>query len=90
MTPGSNHPDDVTDTVTETIGSSADAEASDLDEDCSPNRVCRNARAFSFDGFAEEGGDVQAAWRETLAREGKLDPSGESIRDLVLGPPTSS
>ena len=91
MTPGSDH----TEAVTETIWSSAerspaDAETGDIDEDCSPTRVCRNARAFSFDGFAEEGGDVQAAWRETLVREGKLGPSGESIRDLVFGPPPSS
>ena len=100
MTPGSDHTEAVTETVTETIWSSAerssaerspaDADASDIDEDCSPNRVCRNARSFSFDGFAEEGGDVQAAWRATLVREGKLGPSGESIRDLVFGPPTSS
>ncbi len=94
MTPGSDHTDAVTDAMTDTIWSSerssADAEASGIDEDCSPNRVCRNARAFSFDGFAEEGGDVPAAWRETLAREGKLNTSGESVRDLVFGPPTSS
>ena len=86
MTPGSDHTDDVTDTM----WSSADTETSSLDEDCNPNRVCRNARAFSFDGFAEEGGDVPAAWRETLAREGKLNTTGDSIRDLVFGPPTSS
>ena len=86
MTPGSDHTDDVTDTM----WSPADTEASSLDEDCNPNRVCRNARAFSFDGFAEEGDDVPAAWRETLAREGKLNTSGDSIRDLVFGPPTSS
>lgn len=61
-----------------------------LDEDCSPTRVCRNARDFSFDGFSEEGGDVQTAWRSTLAREGKLGGSAESIRDLVLGRPSSS
>ena len=86
MTPGSDHTDDATDTM----WSPADTEVSSLDEDCNPNRVCRNARAFSFDGFAEEGGDVPAAWRETLAREGKLNTSGDSIRDLVFGPPTSS
>ena len=94
MTPGSDHTDGVPEAVTDTIWSSerssADVEASGIDEDCSPNRVCRNARSFSFDGFAEEGGDVQAAWRATLVREGKLGPSGESIRDLVFGPPTSS
>ncbi len=86
MTPGSDHTDDVTDTM----WSSADIGASTLDEDCNPNRICRNARDFGFDGFAEEGGDVAAAWRETLAREGKLNTSGDSIRDLVLGSPTSS
>lgn len=86
MSPGSDHTHD----VTETMWSSADGEANVLDEDCNPNRVCRNAKAFSFEGFAEEGGDVPAAWRETLAREGKLNTSGESIRDLVLGPPTST
>jgi len=61
-----------------------------VDEDCSPTRVCRNARDFSFDGFTEEGGDLQAGWRDTLAREGKLSGSAESIRDLVLGRPPSS
>ena len=86
MTLGSDHTADVTDTM----WSPADAVASSLHEDCNPNRVCRNAQAFSFDGFAEEGGDVSAAWRETLAREGKLNPTGDSIRDLVFGPPTSS
>jgi hypothetical protein len=86
MTSGSDHTQDVTDMM----WSSPDTETSGLDEDCNPNRVCRNAQAVGFDGFAEEGGDVKAAWRETLVREGKLNPSTESIRDLVLGPPTSS
>lgn len=70
---------------------SADADLDSApDEDCSPTRVCRNAREFSFDGFAEDGADLQDAWRETLAREGKLQRSATSIRDLVFGPPTSS
>ncbi len=86
MTVDSDHADDVTDTM----WSPAHTAGSSLHEDCNPNRVCRNARDFSFDGFAEEGGDVAAAWRETLAREGKLNTSGGSIRDLVLGSPTSS
>ena len=61
----------------------------DFDEDCSPTRVCRNARAFSFDGFAEDGEDLQTAWRERLAREGKLSGSAESVRDLILGQTTT-
>jgi hypothetical protein len=56
-----------------------------FDEDCSPTRVCRNAREFSFDGIATEGRDLSTAWRERLEREGKLNRSAESIRDLVLG-----
>lgn len=56
-----------------------------FDEDCSPTRVCRNAREFSFDGIAAEGADLKTAWRDTLEREGKLRTSAESIRDLVLG-----
>jgi hypothetical protein len=64
--------------------------AVDLDEECSPTRVCRNARDFSFDGFADEGGDLQAAWRDTLAREGKLGGTADSIRNLVLGCQPSS
>jgi hypothetical protein len=39
-----------------------------------------------FDDFAsDEGGDLSAAWRARLEREGKLDPSGGTVRDLVLG-----
>ncbi len=42
-----------------------------------------------FDGFAEDGEDLQTAWRERLAREGKLSGSAESVRDLILGQTTT-
>ena len=58
---------------------------SELDEDCSPTKPCRNMRGVSFDGYAEAGTDIGDAWRAQLAREGKLDESGGTIRDLVLG-----
>ena len=58
-----------------------------LDADCSPTRVCRNARAFTFDGIADEGEDLASSWRNLLEREGKLSNDGGSLRDLVLGPP---
>ena len=83
MTPG---PDDRNDetrsvwTVDQEIGTTT------FDENCSPTRVCRNAREFGFEEIAADGGDVGSAWREKLAREGKLDRSAPSIRDLVLGP----
>jgi hypothetical protein len=46
-------------------------------------------QAVSFDGLAEPGSDLRQAWREKLAREGKLSTSGGSIRDLLLGPAES-
>lgn len=58
---------------------------SDLDEECSPTKPCRNMRDITFDGYAEPGSDLGAAWRALLAREGKLDPAGGSLRQLVLG-----
>jgi hypothetical protein len=57
----------------------------DLAEACAPQKTCRNMKDVSFDGMAEPGADLSAAWRERLRREGKLSTSGGSIRDLVLG-----
>ena len=57
----------------------------DLDEACGPTKNCRNMQDVSFDGMAEPGTDLRAAWRERLRREGKLTSSGGSIRDLVMG-----
>lgn len=62
-----------------------DHDHSELDEDCSPTKPCRNMRGVTFEGYADEGGDVGAAWRAQLDREGKLDKSEGTIRDLVLG-----
>ncbi len=59
--------------------------ALELDE-ATPAKVCKRTRGMSFDGLAEPGTDLREAWRELLVREGKYDGSGESIRDLVLGP----
>ena len=57
------------------------ANLQDLDAECSPTKVCRNMKDVTFDGYADEGGDVKAAWRNTLAQEGKL--GGSSLADLV-------
>ena len=57
----------------------------EVDEDCSPTKACKNVKDMNFDGFAEEGMDLRSAWRERLAREGKLSTGGGTIRDLVLG-----
>jgi hypothetical protein len=57
----------------------------EMDEDCSPTKPCRNMKDVTFDGYAEPGSDLGAAWRAKLAREGKLSASEGSVRDLVLG-----
>lgn len=56
-----------------------------IDADCSPTKTCKNMVGISFDGFAEPGSDLASAWRDKLAREGKLTDDAGSLRDLVLG-----
>jgi hypothetical protein len=60
-------------------------DATGLDTACGHQKACRNMKHVSFDGFAEPGSDMGTAWREKLRREGKLDTSGGTIRDLILG-----
>ena len=90
--PLDNRPDESRDvTVGETVGAlraiwAADGQADALDEECGPQKTCKNMVGVSFDGFAEPGSDLREAWRDRLAREGKLSTSGQSVRDLVLGP----
>jgi hypothetical protein len=56
-------------------------------EDCGDVKACKRMADVGFDGLAEEtDGDLQLAWRTQLAREGKLNRGGGSVRDLVLGP----
>ncbi len=64
---------------------SADDQQAGLDEIHGPQQACKNMREVTFDGLAEPGSDLGAAWRDRLAREGKLGPAGQSLRDLVLG-----
>ncbi len=63
------------------------AEEANVDADCSPTKVCRNARDFTFDGISEdgEGDDLATSWRKLLQAEGKLADTGSPLRDLVLG-----
>jgi hypothetical protein len=62
-------------------------DASDLDDECGPQKACKNMKDVSFDGLAEPGSDLGEAWKDRLAREGKL--SSGSLRDLVLDEPGS-
>jgi hypothetical protein len=61
--------------------------AEDVEEACGTTKSCQRMSDVGFDGLATEtDGDLRAAWRTQLAREGKLDPEASSVRDLVLGP----
>jgi len=64
--------------------------AADLDEAFGAQKSCKRMQDVGFDGLADDGGDMRAAWRATLEREGKLDRGAGSIRDLVLGSSDSS
>jgi hypothetical protein len=79
-----HEPDDVVD-VLRSVWATEARTSTDLDEDCGPTKACKNMQLVSFDGLAEPGSDLRQAWRDRLAREGKLSASGGSIRDLVLG-----
>jgi hypothetical protein len=57
--------------------------SADLD-DAGHTRACQKMADVGFDGLAEDG-DVRAAWRDRLEREGKLNREAGSVRDLVLG-----
>jgi hypothetical protein len=72
--------------VLRTVWAAQDDTSLPVDEDCSPTKQCKNMRDITFDGFAEPGADLGQAWRERLAREGKLNAGGGTLRDLVLGP----
>jgi hypothetical protein len=56
----------------------------DLEEFCGPKKICKKMVTVGFDGMAEDG-DLRAAWKATLRREGKLSSGAGTIRDLVLG-----
>jgi hypothetical protein len=80
-----HQPDDAVD-VLRAVWAADGQRSEDLDEAGGLAKSCRNMKDVSFDGMAEPGSDLHAAWRERLRSEGKLRPSGGSIRDLVLGP----
>lgn len=57
--------------------------SADLDDACE-TKACKKMADVGFGGLAEDG-DVRAAWRDRLEREGKLNREAGSVRDLVLG-----
>lgn len=60
--------------------------AADLDDACG-QKSCKKMddAGVGFDNFADGDENLTGAWRDRLAREGKLNRDGGTIRDLVLG-----
>ena len=44
-------------------------------------RACKKMSDVGFAGMAGPDGDLRAAWRATLEREGKLNPAAGSVLD---------
>ena len=61
--------------------------SADLD-DVGSAKSCQRMADVGFGEVDGGDGDVRAAWRDRLEREGKLNP-GNSVADLVLGPAES-
>ena len=49
-------------------------------------KSCKRMANVGFEDMAEDDADLRAAWRDRLQREGKLNPEGGSLADLILGP----
>jgi hypothetical protein len=62
-------------------GQAADAVGDEADI-----KSCKRMADVGFEEFGEGAAELRQAWRDRLAREGKLSPAGGSVRDLVLGP----
>jgi hypothetical protein len=54
--------------------------------DCDSTKSCKRMADVGFSWLEDADGDVRAAWRDRLEREGKLNPGAMSIKDLILGP----
>jgi len=59
----------------------------DLDSSVRDEEDASAQGEFAPTGRAGAGGDMHAAWRATLERDGKLRGDAGSVRDLVLGLP---
>ena len=60
--------------------------SADIGQHGGHGKSCKRMAGVGFDGMPGDDEDLRAAWRDRLQREGKLDPAGGSVRDLVLGP----
>ena len=82
-----SHEPDETLEVLRGIWSAQGQTSADLD-DVGSTKSCKRMADVGFGEVDGGDGDVRAAWRDRLEREGKLNP-GNSVADLVLGPAES-
>jgi hypothetical protein len=60
--------------------------SADLDE-LGTGKSCKRMADVGFGEIDGDGDtDIRAAWRERLAREGKLNPGGGTVADLIMRP----
>ena len=61
--------------------------AADLADPSGEEKSCKRMAdaGVGYEDFAAGEQDLNVAWRARLEREGKLDRSGGTIRDLVMG-----
>ncbi len=61
--------------------------ATDLVDPSGEQKSCKRMTeaGVGYEDFAAGDEDLNAAWRARLEREGKLNRSGGTVRDLVLG-----
>jgi hypothetical protein len=87
MSEMSTEPADALD-VLRAVWRSQGQHAGDLVDESGEKKSCKRMAdaGVGFDDFAAGEEDLASAWRARLEREGKLSPSGGSIRELVLGP----
>jgi hypothetical protein len=81
----SREPDEALD-VLRGVWSARGQTAADLDDATGAGKSCKRMANVGFDDMAEDDGDLRAAWRDRLQREGKLNAEGGSVADLILGP----
>jgi hypothetical protein len=80
----SSQPDEAIE-VLRGVWSAQGQSSADIDEACGNTGSRKRRTDAGFDGLAGDDGDLRAAWRATLEREGKLKPGADSVRDLILG-----
>jgi len=80
----SQQPDEALE-VLRSIWSAQGQTSADLDEAGASAKSCKRMTDVGFDGLADPDQDLRAAWRAQLAREGKLNTDGGTVRDLITG-----